>query len=401
MGPVTVHWVLLAVGAAVLAYAVGSRRRARRELRLLAAEVAALTGGPEPASLGELRTALAGLGAVLAGRQAEIDELRAERETSRADAQQEQRKVNHRLRRRAREAIDDTGAVIGERLREVVEQVGAAREAAAATHRRVATTSEAATVMVRRARSADEAATALNASLHQVAGVAGVIREIASQTRMLALNATIEAARAGAAGKGFAVVAGEVKNLADTTAESTEQIAATIAALEADVAQMGGTLAAIVDGVAEIESGMGLLDGIADDQHRIVERLTGTVSVTMAQIEDLSDVADRLERRRNERMAAAGVVRLRRAGGAAVDGRLVDVSSDGLGCLLPPGTTVPTGERVNAEMTLGGATFTVGATVVRAMDRSDGRELGLRLAELDAQARRHIEAYVTSAPAAG
>ncbi|MFI5892017.1 methyl-accepting chemotaxis protein [Actinoplanes sp. NPDC051513] len=53
--------------------------------------------------------------------------------------------------------------------------------------------------MVRRARSADEAVTALNDSLHQVAGIAGVISEIASQTRMLALNATIEAARAGAA----------------------------------------------------------------------------------------------------------------------------------------------------------------------------------------------------------
>jgi hypothetical protein len=95
-----------------------------------------------------------------------------------------------------------------------------------ATHERVAVSSAAADAMVRRAHSADEAATALNESLHQVAGIANVISEIASQTRMLALNATIEAARAGDAGKGFAVVAGEVKNLANTTASSTEQIRA-------------------------------------------------------------------------------------------------------------------------------------------------------------------------------
>jgi len=71
---------------------------------------------------------------------------------------------------------------------------------------------------------------------------AGLITAIAEQTKLLALNATIEAARAGEAGKGFAVVAGAVKNLADTTADSTDKIAATIAALEADVQQMGGTL---------------------------------------------------------------------------------------------------------------------------------------------------------------
>ncbi|WP_308121320.1 methyl-accepting chemotaxis protein [Paractinoplanes bogorensis] len=369
----TVLWVLAVVAAAVVAYALGSRRRPP-----VAVE-------PEPAG---------------ADWQAELDELRAEREHHLADAQQTQRKVNHQLRRRAREAIDDTGTLIRERLTEVVEQVGAAREAATATRGRVTVTSAAAAEMVRRARSADEAATTLNTSLHQVAGVAGVIREIAAQTRMLALNATIEAARAGAAGKGFAVVANEVKNLANTTAESTEQIAATIAALEADVAAMGATLNAIAGGVGEIEHEMDLLGGIADDQHRTVERLNTTVDATMARIQDLSEVAERLERRRNERMAAAGPVTVRVAGRAAAEGRLVDLSSDGLGCLLPADAAVGVGDRATVEVVMGGATFGVSGDVVRRADREDGRELGLRLTTVDAAARRQIEAYVTSALAA-
>ncbi|MBM2616270.1 PilZ domain-containing protein [Actinoplanes sp. LDG1-06] len=378
----TALWVALAVvAAAVVAYRLGSARQKKAGLR----------------EIEEVRTTLT---ALADERQREIEELLTERENRLFDAQQEQRKNNHRLRRRAREAIDESGAVITERLQDVVEQVHAAREAANATHSRVSVTSEAAAVMVSRARSADQAATALNDSLHQVAGVAGVIREIAAQTRMLALNATIEAARAGAAGKGFAVVAAEVKNLANTTAESTEQIAATISTLETDVAQMGGTLTAIVGGVGEIEAAMGSLGGIADNQHEIVERLNSTVDATMAEIQDLSEVAERLERRRNERMAATGPVRVTVSGRSPVGGQLVDLSSDGLGCLLPANAGVSVGDRVTVEVTLSGSTFSVGGDVMRRSDRSDGRELGLKLTAVDAQAQRQIEAHVTSALAA-
>lgn len=69
-------------------------------------------------------------------------------------------------------------------------------------------------------RSIQETSEAIDA----IGSAATFIESIAGQTNLLSLNASIEAARAGDAGRGFAVVASEIKNLAEQSAKSANDV---------------------------------------------------------------------------------------------------------------------------------------------------------------------------------
>jgi methyl-accepting chemotaxis protein len=141
-----------------------------------------------------------------------------------------------------------------------VQTVAAASEELSATiseiSRQVKEASAIATGAVGQASQTTERIRHLDQTVESIGGVLKLISGIASQTNLLALNATIEAARAGEAGKGFAVVAGEVKNLANQTAQATENIADQITRIQQETA-------AAVGGIGDISHTIGSINEIA------------------------------------------------------------------------------------------------------------------------------------------
>lgn len=69
-----------------------------------------------------------------------------------------------------------------------------------------------------------ESIVGLSEQTQSIGDIIAVVDDIAEQSRLLAVNASIEAVKAGEQGKGFSVVAGEIKNLAQQSKESTNQV---------------------------------------------------------------------------------------------------------------------------------------------------------------------------------
>ena len=111
----------------------------------------------------------------------------------------------------------------------------------------------------------------ISASSSKIVDIIGTIDGIAFQTNILALNAAVEAARAGEQGKGFAVVAGEVRTLAQRSAQAAREIKTLIS-----------------DSNSRVEQGSALVQQAGQTMQDIVgavQRVTGTIAEISASAE--------------------------------------------------------------------------------------------------------------------
>ena len=163
----------------------------------------------------DLRVAVESIGkqAALMGRDAaEVRGLLDDTQKASASQERAMATLTHQLHE-----ITRSQQVIGDETRESLDAVSRARHAVEEVGREVA---------------------GIVDNLRDVADAAGVITQIALQTRLVAFNASVEAKRAGDAGRGFGVVADAVKDLAGKVEASSKEIMSTVGDLDKRIAAL-------------------------------------------------------------------------------------------------------------------------------------------------------------------
>ena len=158
----------------------------------------------------------------------------------------------------------------------------------------------------------------INDSSRKIADIIGVIDGIAFQTNILALNAAVEAARAGEQGRGFAVVAGEVRTLAQRSADAAKQIKQlideSVGRVETGsdlVDRAGTTMAEVVSAIRRVTDLVGEITAASAEQSEGVSQVADAITQmdtatqqNAALVEESAAAADSLQRQSQELVQA-------------------------------------------------------------------------------------------------
>lgn len=130
-----------------------------------------------------------------------------------------------------------------------------------------------------------------------IASIINVINDISNQTNLLSLNASIEAARAGEVGKGFHVVANEIRNLANQTKCSVDDIRQIVENIQNDTRE-------VANAAKVAENVMVLQDTAVKNTEESYQNINGSVDLLVDQLKTIIENVDNIEGARASTLAA-------------------------------------------------------------------------------------------------
>ncbi|ARP90928.1 methyl-accepting chemotaxis protein [Bordetella genomosp. 9] len=195
----------------------------------------------------------------------------------------------------------------------------------------------------------------ISGSSRKISEIVSVIDGIAFQTNILALNAAVEAARAGEQGKGFAVVAGEVRSLAQRSAQAAKEIKALIedsvskvGAGSQQVERAGATMQEIVASVKRVTDIMGEISAASEEQssgidqvNRAVSQMDEVTQQNAALVEEAAAAAGSLQEQAQRLAEAVAVFKINEA-------RVIDMPAREIPAAAAPRMPAPPSESAPA-----------------------------------------------------